>query len=384
MNAIELLKQQHREVDALFDQLGVPGEPGQEDPADGEDEVAVGSFLHPDGHTETTEEADSRFRDEGGASAMDASAGEYDGTTRGRDKPTQGVGMASVPQTAQLDGTRGTEIGRASTLLNTGRASSQHQDQREDYEEDPSEVVLDPRDDRLAASWQDLPMAHGSKVEAMTSRAAGLHDSPNVGSPGEHVAHDQSEDDADQHAVDDTGLRTGPRGLDDAAGRIASPAARTGNGEPQQFQDDRQAIFDRLAEALIAHSTVEEQIFYPAARSSQTDDLLYEAVEEHASVRRLIDELKRMRHGDKAFQDKLSLLREKVDNHVHDEETELFPNVIEELGAERLEELGRLIEARFRTLSSNGPVRSRPVSSEESAQKSSPARMPQDQGRRAR
>jgi hemerythrin superfamily protein len=381
MNAIELLKKQHRDVEAMFDRLGVPGDPA--DDLEDEEVVAVAAFQHADGHTETTEEADSRFRDEGGGSAMDVSASEYRGTTKGRDKPTQGVGMASAPVKVG-DG----EVGRASTLLNTGRARAEEQPQRSDYEDDPRDVTLDPHDDRLAASWQDVPMAHGSKLEALTARSAGLHDSPNLGSASEHAGHGQSRDDADQHDQDDRGMRDGksrtvesahasPRPVDDSAGRRASPASRQNLSDRRPFGDDRQALFDQLASALIAHATVEEQIFYPAARSDQTDDLLYEAIEEHASVRRLIEELRRMRHSDVGFGDKLALLREKVDNHVHDEETELFPNVIEELGVERLMELGRLIDSRYRTLTGAGAAQGRPVSAEEPVTVEPVARTPQ-------
>lgn len=261
MNAIGLLRQQHRAVEALFDRLGVPGE-----------------------LTITAED--------------DTMAAAFEPTTA------------------------------------------------EDFEEDPEEASLDPNDPTLAAGWQALPPPHGSKAEAVLVHRARRHEPAHARSADEHVP---------------------PPNPDDSAGRVASPAARHNLAERRQFDDDRQALFDDLAGLLIAHSTVEEQIFYPAARSEQTDDLLFEAIEDHASARRLIDELRRMKHTDPGWHDKLSLLREKVDNHVHDEETELFPNVEEELGPQRLQELGRLIEARYRTLMAvrSGPTgEGRPVSAE--------------------
>jgi len=230
MNAIRLLTQQHREVEELFERLGLTQATPHTAP--------VASHLHPDSRRETTHDAEGRFRDEGGASAMDLCAAEYDQETRSFDKDSE------LPSEAVL----------------TGRGQDPHLDHF-----------------RQPAALQAVPV--------------------------------------------------------DLQG------------------DEKRALFEQLAQAILAHTTIEEQLFYPAARTDKTEDLVYEAVEDHQSVKRLIDELRRMDVHDRAFDLKLELLHEKVQNHVGDEEGELFPNVMDILGEERLDELGRQMAEKHLTVS---------------------------------
>lgn len=142
----------------------------------------------------------------------------------------------------------------------------------------------------------------------------------------------------------------------DQSGRVASPAAREGI-HVRQYEDDRQEAFDRLTDGLLLHAALEEQIFYPAVRSARTEDLVAEALQAHASLRRLLDGLRTLRATDPPYVDRLSLLREEFDDHIHDQEAELFPNVDADLGATRLEELGGQLAARVeRMLAPRRPV----------------------------
>lgn len=70
---------------------------------------------------------------------------------------------------------------------------------------------------------------------------------------------------------------------------------------------------------------IEEEIFYPAVREATgDDDLLDEAVVEHAGAKRLIDEIESMEIGDDLYDAKIQVLGEQIKNHVKEEE-ELFP-----------------------------------------------------------
>ena len=54
------------------------------------------------------------------------------------------------------------------------------------------------------------------------------------------------------------------------------------------------------------HTTIEEEIFYPEARKATKDnDLLDEAVVEHASAKRLIEEIQSMEVGDELYDAKM-------------------------------------------------------------------------------
>jgi hemerythrin superfamily protein len=108
---------------------------------------------------------------------------------------------------------------------------------------------------------------------------------------------------------------------------------------------EKEPLFDQIADALAVHATIEEKLFYPAAKSSGTEDLLREAVEEHLSVKRLIADLMKTEATDEDFDAKVTVLKEQIEHHVEEEEQELFPKVQKALGAEALEELGSQMES---------------------------------------
>ena len=94
------------------------------------------------------------------------------------------------------------------------------------------------------------------------------------------------------------------------------------------LEDDaeKQELADKICLALTVHTTIEEEIFYPAAREAiEDDDLLDEAEVEHASAKQLIAEIKAMKAGDHLFDAKVTVLGEYVAHHVDEEESEMFP-----------------------------------------------------------
>ena len=65
---------------------------------------------------------------------------------------------------------------------------------------------------------------------------------------------------------------------------------------------DKQDLVDEICLALTVHATIEEEIFYPAAREQlEDDDLMDEAQVEHASAKQLIAEIQDMQPGDDLF-----------------------------------------------------------------------------------
>ena len=89
---------------------------------------------------------------------------------------------------------------------------------------------------------------------------------------------------------------------------------------------DRQAMAEQICMLLTVHATIEEEIFYPAAREAEVDDdLLDEAEVEHASAKDLIAQIRAMGPDDELYDAKVKVLGEYIDHHVEEEEDEMFP-----------------------------------------------------------
>jgi hemerythrin superfamily protein len=89
---------------------------------------------------------------------------------------------------------------------------------------------------------------------------------------------------------------------------------------------DRQALAEQICDMLTVHASIEEEIFYPAAREAEVDsDLLDEAEVEHASAKDLIAQIQAMGPDDELYDAKVTVLGEYIDHHVQEEEGEMFP-----------------------------------------------------------
>ena len=96
-----------------------------------------------------------------------------------------------------------------------------------------------------------------------------------------------------------------------------------------EAEDDAKAeLVAQICLELVMHATIEEEIFYPAARDAleqQDTDLVDEAAVEHTTVKYLIAELSDMRPSDALYDAHVKVLREYVKHHVEEEEGEIFP-----------------------------------------------------------
>ena len=79
---------------------------------------------------------------------------------------------------------------------------------------------------------------------------------------------------------------------------------------------------------LTIHATIEEEIFYPAVRAETgEEDQVDEALEEHATIKELVEHIRGMAAGDSELDGTVQKLRECVEHHVTEEEQEMFPKV---------------------------------------------------------
>ena len=90
--------------------------------------------------------------------------------------------------------------------------------------------------------------------------------------------------------------------------------------------DERRALAQQICEMLKAHTQIEEEIFYPAAREAGIDaDTLDEAKVEHQSAKDLIRQIELGNPDDDLYDAKVTVLREYIQHHVVEEHTEIFP-----------------------------------------------------------
>jgi hemerythrin superfamily protein len=109
--------------------------------------------------------------------------------------------------------------------------------------------------------------------------------------------------------------------------------------------DERLAIVQQICNALTVHTTIEEEIFYPAVREAiEDEDLMDEALVEHAGAKDLVSQLKEMDAEDDLFDAKVTVLGEQIDYHVKEEEGDMFPKA--KKAKVDLAELGAAMEAR--------------------------------------
>lgn len=129
---------------------------------------------------------------------------------------------------------------------------------------------------------------------------------------------------------------------------------------------ERRVAFQKLADALAAHATIEEQFLYPEiARMKGMRDLAHDAVEEHLAVKRLLADLLERDLDEPVFAAKCRLLEAEVDRHVEEEEAAMLPMAKRKLGQERLEQLGQEMKRAFDDLMQHEPRRMVPRETEQ-------------------
>jgi hemerythrin-like domain-containing protein len=116
--------------------------------------------------------------------------------------------------------------------------------------------------------------------------------------------------------------------------------------------NEQRDLARELVHALRMHTTIEEEIAYPAIREALPDaeDDVLEGYEEHHAVELLIDELDGMSPADENYDAKLAVVEELVLHHVEEEEQELFPQVRRAMAEDHLQDLGERMAGRVQEL----------------------------------
>jgi hemerythrin superfamily protein len=85
-------------------------------------------------------------------------------------------------------------------------------------------------------------------------------------------------------------------------------------------------LIQTACEELKTHTTLEEEVFYPAVREAIDDEeLMNEAAVEHETARMLIEQLENMGADDPNYFATFTVLGEYVRHHIKEEQGEMFP-----------------------------------------------------------
>ena len=119
----------------------------------------------------------------------------------------------------------------------------------------------------------------------------------------------------------------------------------------------KEDLFAEIADKLAVHAAIEERNFYPAVRERRTEDIVLESMEEHLQIKRVLVDLMSTDIQDRAFDARVKVLKEEVEHHVEEEESELFPKVRRLMTDDELEALGQEMTATQEELLEQGNPR---------------------------
>jgi hemerythrin-like domain-containing protein len=109
-------------------------------------------------------------------------------------------------------------------------------------------------------------------------------------------------------------------------------------------------VVQTVCDDLKVHTTLEEEIFYPAVREAiEDEDIMNEASVEHETAKMLIEQLENMEPDDPNYYATFTVLGEYVMHHVKEEEGEMFPQAkksdidLEALGSRMQERKSELL-----------------------------------------
>ena len=113
------------------------------------------------------------------------------------------------------------------------------------------------------------------------------------------------------------------------------------------YQESQDAsVVEQICNELDTHTRLEEEIVYPVLRTDvpEGEGMAQHAEEEHKEARQLIGRIRQTsepEHLDELVQE----LQSSIEEHVSEEENEVFPKMESALPADRLEEMGAEVEA---------------------------------------
>jgi hemerythrin-like domain-containing protein len=124
----------------------------------------------------------------------------------------------------------------------------------------------------------------------------------------------------------------------------------------------RETLVSQIERELKTHAQIEEEVFYPAfkaiTKKTDAEDLFYEAAEEHHVADMVLPALKAANPKSPEFKAKAKVLKDLLEHHIKEEETQMFVVARQLFEEEQLRELGDLMQTRRDTIEAmwNNPI----------------------------
>jgi hypothetical protein len=114
--------------------------------------------------------------------------------------------------------------------------------------------------------------------------------------------------------------------------------------EGTEHAEKRFRLLNEIEKEIRIHSRAEENLVYPAyreiAEKKKEKEMFFEANAEHHAVDLFLPELRDVDISSDVFKARATVLREMIEHHVEEEETEMFKTLREHMKKEELENLG--------------------------------------------
>ena len=118
--------------------------------------------------------------------------------------------------------------------------------------------------------------------------------------------------------------------------------------EKTEYPQKLQEFFDQLYKDLSVHAEAEEQIVYPAVRSYYTDT--QELYNEQAEMKQMLAKIKAMSPSSSDFKAQIKQLKTAVQDHVKQEEGDMFPQIRRNLSEAQMEQMATQFKAAKNTI----------------------------------
>ena len=113
---------------------------------------------------------------------------------------------------------------------------------------------------------------------------------------------------------------------------------------------ERERLVSEIEQEIKIHSQLEEEVFYPAFKvateKTEAEEMFYEAAEEHHVVDMVLPALKAANPKSHEFGAKAKVLKDLIEHHIKEEETQMFAMARQLFDEDQLRELGDLMQAR--------------------------------------
>jgi hypothetical protein len=108
----------------------------------------------------------------------------------------------------------------------------------------------------------------------------------------------------------------------------------------------RTHLLDTLTAELNVHELIEEKVLYPALKPhAEARDIVLEGYQEHHVADLLVKELHQLATDNEQWGAKFKVLKESLEHHIEEEESQMFPSARQVLTREELQALGARMRA---------------------------------------